>query len=308
MINFFKNYFKAIKNLVIKYPIIVVVVFNFIYSFYGLVIKYFYPIDYTFFWSQLKPKLYGETIEISWIESVFGLLRHHFLGFFVTILLVGGEELKYRYWLGNNLHNKYLARFFFCSFLIYIGIIITTFLKNPQYKNSQYIDNSNYSTFPNYWWEIENFLTYFAIVTGLAFLLCVVIQFIDFLLWKSTNKQLILWDFINLKAKFWFWISSIVFVFSHTQALESFGYGTIYGFLKLLNLCTLPFVFYFYGFRVTLLVHLLWNFYMNYQFMINVSIYLVLIYNIFYWAIFAVLGYNLWWSIKQHVNKKLITT
>jgi hypothetical protein len=308
MINSLKDYFTKLKNFSSKNLILIVLSYLAIVGSFSFLYRFGNPKDYSSFWVQSELNLGGGVMaNVPWYQHSLELLSHHFLGLVSLVVLVANEELLYRYWVNNKKSNKYLVRFFFCSFLFSAaGFLNSLFQQLPTIPLSETTEPPKF--FINYYQQILNFLLYTLDNLMFIFVFFVAIAFINHCIKNLIDSEFDFWGTLNMDNKLWFWLSSTVFMFSHGQFYADFQFGLVSLIFTLIHFFVLPMVFYFYGFKVAFILHILWNYLLFYQFMIGVEWYESAIYNIFYWAIFAVLGYNFYKCIKDHDLKKVITT
>jgi hypothetical protein len=308
MINFLRDYFRWLKNQIIKHPIIIPLFITSIQSIGDFMLDYINPMDYYDFWINVESIYNKFDIGLEWYEYVLELLKYN-LGLFVALGIgVIVEEFVFRFWLQKSFDNgfiRFFAKYLFCVFLVFGFYAIASFW-NLDYsysiKGFSQVNNSFDIFFGLTKDLIFNYIPYFA--NGLI-ILTVVESYSKIYNFFSSSKFEI-WRFLKLDNSIWLWITSMIFIVMHPYVRTSFEFGVVAGVFTLINFSKLPFIFYFYGFRTTFWYHLTSNFLIFYSLLSSVEWYESVIYNIFYWTIFAVLGYNLYKCIKLYNRNKSI--
>jgi hypothetical protein len=299
MINFLKNYFIWLKNLIKKYPILIPLFVSLIMLSAKFVGSYIYPKDYYDFWINIEKIYYKTETGLEWYEYVLELLKYN-LGLFVALVIgVIVEEFVFRFWLQKTFDNRFVrffTKYLFCVFLVFGFYAIASFWNaDYSYIIKDFIQVN--SSFDIFFGSVKNLtFNYIPYFTNGLIILTVVESYSKVYNFFSSSKFDI-WRFLRLDNSIWFWITSVIFIAMHTQIRTSLGYDIIAGLFVLITYFKLPFVYYFYGFRATFWYHLTSNFLVKHRFLYNVEWYESVIYNVFYWTIFAVLGYNLWRSV-----------
>jgi hypothetical protein len=301
MINSLKDYFTYIATQLKKHP------------FYFILILWAIFIIPKYYFGVINPEDYNQYESIylggSWLDifqSVFNITSPELILFIFIVFGVMQEEFIFRYWINNisHLSKAFWARLFFCSFVGY-NLVNIPFLTYDIISNN-YDAKSSMAYFD---YDIKSLLVVlssFGFYIVIGSLIYTLIKILSMILRKySINFKI--WEFLSHHKQSLYISSAVFFVFSHHPISTFVQYGFLPFVFAILIRLIIPIIHYNYNLRVSIFFHILWNYSIFYEIYYNIPVYDLFLYNVTYWTIFAFLTYNLWRSVQQFDNKKLIT-